>query len=176
MEPSESSDVDELDTVKNIRDLLKQLRADARVRVLEYIFSLHKAELGHTRVFQPSGDTQTLPSNHFLSEENTDTFAEFIEQVDPQSNVDSALATGYWLQVVGKQENFTALEVNRLLLDLGRKINNITNALGSLQKNKPAHVIQIKKKGSSRQARKVYKLTTAGISAVNNMTRQETES
>jgi hypothetical protein len=41
--------------------------------------------------------------------------------------------------------------------------------LGALQGRKPALVRQVAKSGRTRQARKKYKLTTAGISAVRAM-------
>lgn len=176
MQPTNSSKKDELDVVKDVRDLLLQLPADARERALNYVLSLYKADYGpsQTPVSRPNG---MAPLNGQNAEAPfTETFDEFIERVDPQSNSDTALAAGYWIQVKEQSGSFTANEVNSLLKNLGRNIKHITNTYSVLQRNKPSYVIQIKKKGSSKQARKIYKVTTAGISAVNNMIKQEIES
>jgi DNA-binding PadR family transcriptional regulator len=42
-------------------------------------------------------------------------------------------------------------------------------ALGTLIKQKPSFVLQLRKSGNTKQARKSYKLTEAGIRAVRNM-------
>ncbi len=49
---------------------------------------------------------------------------------------------------------------------MGHGVGNITTALTNAQKHKPALVRQTSKSGKSRQARKTYKLTTAGVKYV----------
>jgi DNA-binding PadR family transcriptional regulator len=48
-------------------------------------------------------------------------------------------------------------------------VSNITTALSSLIERKPQLVIQTRKSGNSKQARKRYRLTDAGIRAVERM-------
>jgi hypothetical protein len=55
------------------------------------------------------------------------------------------------------------------LKNLGQGLANITNAIDGLRNQKPALVLQLKKSGKSQQARKTYKLTVAGIKAVEVM-------
>lgn len=93
-------------------------------------------------------------------------FAEFIDRFDPQSMADSALVAAVWLQVREQKENFLGQDVNSLLKDAGRAIKNITSALSSLQKSKPAFVIQISKNRSNKRGRKIYKVTEPGIESV----------
>ncbi len=76
---------------------------------------------------------------------------------------------GYWFQVVQNQADFVGQAVNNALKDVGHGVGNITNALSSLQSRKPALVRQVAKSGRTQQARKKYKLTTAGVSAVRAM-------
>jgi hypothetical protein len=52
---------------------------------------------------------------------------------------------------------------------LGHGLINITAALDDLREAKPALVLQVGKSGKSRQARKTYKLTIAGIKSVEEM-------
>jgi DNA-binding PadR family transcriptional regulator len=63
-------------------------------------------------------------------------------------------------------EGFT---LNKELKNLGHGVSNITSALDTLMSRKPALVIQTKKSGTSKQARKKYKLTLEGLRAVERM-------
>lgn len=89
--------------------------------------------------------------------------AELVYAIDPRTDAERALAAGYWFQTIEDQREFTAQEVNARLKDLGHGVSNITDAMTSLMKRKPALVIQTAKKGSSKQARKRYRLTKEGI-------------
>ena len=98
-----------------------------------------------------------------------DTFAELYASAGPTSNADKALIAGYWLQVCQGAGNFTGHSANKELADLGYRLTRITDALSFLINAKPELVLQIKKQGRSRQARKIYKLSKAGINQVEEM-------
>jgi hypothetical protein len=87
----------------------------------------------------------------------------------PETDADRALVTGYWVQFVQGAPDFSSQQINALLKDLGHRITNITGAFSSLKSRKPSLVVQLKKAGTARQARKTYKLTTAGKQAVEAM-------
>jgi len=89
----------------------------------------------------------------------------------PRSIVDHVLVASYWFQVVQGQENFTGQEVNAELKDLGHPSANITDSFNSLIKRKPPAVRQVQKSGSSKQARKLYRLTNEGVREVARMLR-----
>jgi hypothetical protein len=95
-----------------------------------------------------------------------ESLAEFFYAVDPTLEREKTLTTAYWLQFVEGQPDFTAQDVNSRLKDLGHGIGNITEAFYQLQSERPALVLQLRKAGSSRQARKTYKVTDAGRKAV----------
>jgi hypothetical protein len=82
------------------------------------------------------------------------------------TDFDRVLVAAYWLQGCAKQASWGGLQVNNLLKDLGHGVRNVTTALNSAQKHKPALVRQMSKSGKSQQARKTYKLTTAGVTRV----------
>lgn len=107
------------------------------------------------------------------SSNSTNTFTEFIELVEPKSNVDLALATGVWLQKKEQKENFTAREASSLLASIGRNIPNITNALASPRKSKPALVITNQNTRSAEKKRKVYQVTETGIKTILKKINQE---
>jgi len=58
---------------------------------------------------------------------------------------------------------------NASLKDLGHGLSNVTVALDGLKDEKPALILQLKKSGTSKQARKTYKLTVEGAKRVRQM-------
>jgi hypothetical protein len=94
---------------------------------------------------------------------------ELFDAARPQTNGQRALVAGYWLQVCGGANDLSSQAINTELKHLGYGILNITEALEDLKATKPAHAIQLRKSGTSRQARKTYKITEAGIRAVETM-------
>jgi len=86
-----------------------------------------------------------------------------------QTDADRALVVGYWLQIITSQPDFDSFTVNRDLKNLGHGVANITSAFDTLIERKPQHVIQTRKSGSAKQARKRYKLTEEGKKAVQRM-------
>lgn len=98
-----------------------------------------------------------------------DTFAELFNATSPVNNPQKALVAAYWLQACSGQEQFSSQSVNKELQDLGHVIQNVTQAFTQLKERKPALAIQVKKSGKSQQARKLYKLTLAGIDMVNGL-------
>jgi hypothetical protein len=93
-------------------------------------------------------------------------FADLYDAVSPSADVDRALVGAYWFQVVQGQESFNAAQVNNALKDVGHGVSNIARALANLQDRSPALVRQLSKSGRSQQARKTYKLTTAGVAEI----------
>jgi hypothetical protein len=74
------------------------------------------------------------------------------------------------LQVCQNAETFDGFTANKELKQLGKGMANITIAIDALRNEKPdARALQVGKSGKSQQARKTYKLTVAGIKAVEAM-------
>ena len=80
---------------------------------------------------------------------------------------------GYWFQVCQKQEEFVSADVNKVLANVVGPLSNVTVAFDALKAAKPSLVIQVGKSGKAQQARKKYKLTIAGIRAVDEMIARE---
>jgi hypothetical protein len=68
------------------------------------------------------------------------------------------------------------MELNTNLKNLGHGLSNVTDALTSLINRKPSFVLQTAKSGKSRQARKKYKLTRAGLDEVRRMIQGQEQS
>jgi hypothetical protein len=85
------------------------------------------------------------------------------------SGVDRALLAGYYAQVVLGQGDFDSFSLNRELRNAGHASENITRDLNGLIAKTPQLVIQTRKQGTSKQARKLYRLTSAGLAAAKAM-------
>ncbi len=96
-------------------------------------------------------------------------FAELYDAANPNSGVENALVAGYWFQALMKNAELDSQQLNAALKNLGRPSTNITRDLDSLMTRSPRLVIQVRKDGSTKQARKRYKLTTEGVKAVERM-------
>lgn len=98
-----------------------------------------------------------------------DDVADLYSAAAPTSDPERALVVGYWLQYHEEMQEFDSQKLNSHLKHLGHGVSNITSALDKLKGRKPQLVIQTKKSGTSKQARKKYKVTTAGKQAVEEM-------
>jgi hypothetical protein len=162
----------ELEAIMTIYSALEPLDDDARTRVINYIL----ARLDIATEKEPDGDVGEVSSDQesALKKEQSQapkygSFADLFDATQPNSNSEKALVAGYWTQVCQGQEDFDGQSANRELKHLGEQIANITVAFNQLREQKPALVIQLKKSGKSQQARKTYKVTVAGIKAVEAM-------
>ena len=98
-----------------------------------------------------------------------DTLADLFATVEPRRERDKALVSAYWFQRQSPAGSFTAQEINKGLKDLGHRVVNITGALGDLAEQSPRLVTQLEKSGKTRQSRKTYRVTPAGMEAVRVM-------
>jgi hypothetical protein len=102
--------------------------------------------------------------------------ADLYHATSPKTAAERALVAGFWKTTAQNRPEFTSQDINTDLKNLGHGVGNITDALTSLMTRKPSLVMQTAKSGKSRQARKRYKLTTAGLEAVKRMTAPTSES
>lgn len=91
------------------------------------------------------------------------------EAARASSDAERAILAAFWFQVVEGAASFGGGQVNDALRQMGVGIGNIAQALNRLTARRPALVQQISKAGRSAQARKQYRLTTAGISAARGL-------
>lgn len=162
----------EFEATRAVYNALEPLDDDARERVVKHVAGM----LEISADVEPAEPTTGNDLNEdFVAAIPADaptrfkTFAELFDAADPQTAADKALVAGYWLQVCEGNESFDGQRANKELTHLGHKIGNITNALTALNSLKPSLAIQLKKSGSTRQARKTYKITVAGVEAVKAM-------
>ena len=162
---------DEFETMKALEEAVLALEDEKRPRVLQWFWSRFAEQLGG----QKGGLTRSAPAIASLSDNPQDreyeTFADLFDAANPTVERDKALVAAYWVQVCLNQQSFPSQQLNAELKDLGHGVGNITEALTQLKEEKPALVLQLKKSGLTKQARKTYKLTQEGIKRVQTMTR-----
>lgn len=179
----EKPDADkEFSAIQSIHKTLGSLSPEAQGRVISYIIALLNIDLqgmGKSHV-----DGAKIPLSKSINEITADgadhtqqyaTFAELYDAAQPQSNPEKALVAGYWLQICQHAEDFNGQSANSELKNLGQGVSNITSAINKLIGRKPSLVLQLRKGGKSRQARKLYKVTVAGVRLVEEMIRGEND-
>jgi len=156
----------EVDAIQTVTRALEGLDEETRIRVIEWAANRYKVQI------TSGGSSQRGPSRGAGERAEPTTYERFVDLLDdtsPTSEPERALVGGYWYQELGGNESFTGQQVNSLLKDTGNGVSNITRAIDTLQARRPALVRQVSKSGKSRQARKTYRLTTAGIQVIGHM-------
>lgn len=149
---------EELKAMQDASAALAGLDDIARGRVIRWLAERNGVVLGKGSA-APSSQGQ--PSATADEEE----FADFFHRTGATLDKEKALAAAYWLRSHGTAQ-FASAEINGMLKELGYRVSNITDALSASMKEKPALIIQMKKAGTSRQARKLYKMTDAGARSI----------
>ena len=136
---------------------------DARARVLQWINSRYGNGKPATSLSTGSGPSEDPDPGEFSD------LAELFAAAHPSSDPQRALVVGYWFQVHEAKNDYDSQSVNSELKQLGNAVGNITEAFNKLMNRTPQLAIQVAKKGTARQARKRYRLTTPGVAAVKRM-------
>ena len=164
---------EDLRAMAQIKEALVGLDEKALARVLTWAASWAADCYGISIRTEPNGPASN--GRHFVEDgRNTpdtepDTIAGLYEMARPSSESEKVLVVGYWLQKMQGQETLDAQEVNTELKNLGYAVKNITRAFSGLMDQKPQLAVQVRKSGSTQQARKRYKITTAGLRKVDEM-------
>jgi hypothetical protein len=162
---------DEITAMSQIEQALAPLEPDEVRRVLGWaVDKFGSPQLGgglgsgaHPR---PPLDTRRRGSGNLPA---ADRLADLIDLAAPETVSEYALVASYWFQVLNGAENVSGMEINSELKDLGHGTDNITAAFSGLIERTPRLARQVQKSGSSRQARKKYRLTEEGVRRVEAM-------
>jgi hypothetical protein len=152
---------------------IEGLESDGRARVLLWAISHYGIAVGGQKASKVLGDVGSGEGNAEQGSGAYETFADLFNAANPKTEKDKAMVAAYWVQICENAGSFQSQSLNDLLKDLGHGIGNITEALSQLKNDRPSLLLQLKKSGSSRQARKTYKLTQEGSKRVISMTRGE---
>ncbi|HVY18889.1 MAG TPA: hypothetical protein VHA70_02280 [Bauldia sp.] len=150
-----------------LAEVLEPLSPEARSRAIAWVTQALQI-IGSTPTV-PEASTAGQPAAAAPTEAGFKAFAEMFHAANPRSEKEKALLAGYWIQRSAGVDQFNAQQINAELKHIGYGVLNITDALSQLIADKPNLVIQLAKSGSSRQARKTYKVTDAGNRRVQEM-------
>jgi hypothetical protein len=164
----------ELKAMAAVENALKDLDEEERRRTVQWIVSRFRP----TKSAAPSisfWDSNIADRPQPIEASAYADLASFYDAARPTTEADSALVATYWFQMKEGSDDVDAQRINSELKHLGRGIGNITRAFESLKSQKPALIVQTRKEGSTKQARKRYKVTVEGGRAVERMISRPTE-
>jgi len=159
----------ELQALTEVTKSLAALSDEQRRNVLIYLNARYGGKSPAAVPLENSSCGQ-VQENHAKTE-FSDVGALF-DAANPQTEAERVLVVAYWTQVVEGASDFESFPVNSILKNIGHPVSNITRALDSMKDQNPRFVQQIAKSGTSRQARKRYRLSREGIKRVENMINQ----
>lgn len=165
----------ELDAMSAVARQLGALTPEARRRVL--LWAAERYGVSTPAAAPSSGQRPRLglsadveaarDSSDADGDRSFGSLAELFDAVQPTQADQKGLTAAYWLQAVQGAQTLTGFAVNSELRQLGQEVK-IAMAMSALQTRKPAFVLQLRKAGKTQQARKLYKVTEAGLRAVRN--------
>jgi hypothetical protein len=149
----------ELQAMASISSALGELETESQARVLRWAADKFGVTVSSKNAAANANgdDKDQSQSSDFVD------FVDLLDKVNPSGNLEKALTGAYWVQVVQGASSWQSQQVNNVLKDTGNGITSIVDAFDSAQSKTPALVRQMAKSGKSRQARKTFKLTSAGI-------------
>jgi hypothetical protein len=153
---------DEIQAMKQIKAAMESLEQEEARRVLRWAVD----KFGHGKSIDASEEVELERST---GNRQFQRIADLIDAANPTTTAEYVLACSYWFQQLEGDESVTGFQVNSALKDLGHGAGNITEAFSSLIDRTPRLARQVQKSGSSRQARKRYRLTEEGIRQVDRM-------
>jgi hypothetical protein len=161
----------EVEAMGKLAEALDGLEPEQHARVLRWAadrysvalaLNLNSRQQGSGTILDNSGGSTPLS--------DFEEVGDLVAAAEPSTDEDRALVVAYWLQEMGeKLPTFNGQRVNKELKNLGHGTDDITDLIGKLVATSPQLVLQTKKSGTSRQARKSYKVTKAGIKRVQDM-------
>lgn len=155
----------ELKAMAKIEAALKELDDDERGRVMQWAAARFKVA-GKARVDDARGDDSGADGN---SLGKYDDLASFYDAASPADDGGKALVGAYWMQFKEGVSDVDAMTVNTRLKHLGHGVGNITRAFEALKAERPSLIVQTRKEGSTKQARKKFKVTNEGKKRVEGM-------
>lgn len=156
----------EIKAMASIKDALSGLEEQTIARVLRWAADRYgvttptKKGVGSQSLFEPAGDSE---------EKRFDDVGSLYDAANPTTEPEKVLVVAYWFQEIQGQQAFDSFRVNTQLKHLGHGVKNITRALNNLMDRSPRLVIQLEKRGSAKQARKKFKITTEGLRKAKQM-------
>lgn len=153
----------ELTAMAALSSTLGALDPPTRARVLTWAASRFDVQLPQARALNGGGGRSTGEPSKYGD------VVELFEAASPTTNGDKVLVVAYWFQQIEGERDIDAQRVNTQLKQLGHGIPNITSAFAELIAATPKLALQVRKGGTTKQARKRYRITTEGVKRVSEL-------
>ena len=168
-----AQDIAEIDAIRAIIEAFANLNEGAKARVLKWAIDKYdtRSDRGYrqdssSKAFEASQGSAGLVAG---SDAECGDLASLFGAANPSTASEKALVVGYWFQVKQSQTDLDSFQLHKELKNLGHPVANITRALEDLKAVQPQLIIQTRKSGTAKQARKKYRLTLEGINRVKQM-------
>ena len=161
----------ETDAAGKIARILESLETDSAIRVLRWALDSYRGRSAGDPDAELAPRNLTQPGPLEFSD-----IAELFAAAGPRRGPEKALVAAYWLQEAGGRPEFDGQTLNNELKHLGHGLPNVTATMNALIALRPQLAIQVRKSGSSQQARKKYRLTREGAVKVQAMIRDSASS
>jgi hypothetical protein len=171
----------EIKAMNDVLQALEGLEENTRTRVLTWAISKYqldnimsvmassdKTGEGKGLDERSSGASSDRSGNVNLVSDFSD-IGEFYSQIDPTTDSEKVLTIGVYYQLNKGFDELNSADLNKELKHLGYRVSNVTVSISLLMKKKPALMIQTRKGGNSKQSRKKYKVTQAGIKYIEQL-------
>ncbi len=159
--------------MRTVNDALLPLAPEAKARVLGWILSVHQVDGGKpARVVSAAAPAAVGSATQNSDPDEVEDLASLYNRANPDTDAERVLVCSYWHQYVQQRPEVTGQEVNDELKNLGHGVANVTVAFNRLKEQRPALVMQVRKDGTTKQARKKYRVTVEGKKAVEAMFRR----
>jgi hypothetical protein len=162
----------ELKAMADIAELFATLEEDEIQRVLRWANEKYR-KVGSQAL--ATGASLSAASEPASARRDFADLPELMDSAKPSNGLERILVAAYFNQVVKGDGDFDSQSVNNQLKNMGYPSANITRDMARLVDRTPKLVIQIRKDGTTQQARKTFRLTTEGTRAVENLLMKGTQ-
>jgi hypothetical protein len=154
----------EIKAMSDISEALAGLEPEVIRRVLKWAnekYQVKPTYLGHQAGRDGLGtEMQSRTFNEF---------SDLFDAASPSTGLERILVCAYWFQIIQGQADFDSQSLNSELKNFGHPSANITRDMESLINRSPKLVLQTRKEGTSKQARKKFRLTREGLREVERL-------
>lgn len=165
--PETADPMAEIEAMRGVAKALDKLEAASRDRVLEWALRFYRKGVPGR---MPAAMPVSVGIAAVQSEGgSTGDLAALFAQARPSTDADKALVGAYHLAAKSGGQEFDSFTLNSELSHLGHRVGNITRALEALISARPAFMVQTRKEGKTKQARKKFRITVEGSRRVEKL-------
>lgn len=168
----------ELEALSKINDTINDLPEDAKIRVVAWL--INKYSIYSNQPVNASVSPKKLLSENGVEEKeivdgNDQLIATFSNPADlfakcsPSKSGEKILVVAAYLQTKNSGKDLSGYEINQVLKNMGHKVESFSHRMDTLMGQKPQLMIQTKKCGNSKQGKKSYRVTDAGMKEVEKL-------